>query len=353
MEQNSNLILRINKQKAGDNMSRQNGGRETWDRLLNWDRGQADSERLAAHILKSEDYESIDPSHPLGGPDGGKDLICQKDGLKIIGACYFPRGQQSFGVIKSKYASDLDGVINNKADGIAFITNQEMTLSQRKELSDLGNNLIVEVYHLERIANILDSPINYGIRLDFLDIDITKEEMLSFQAERDKEYYNKMEKVNSRLDEVLSKINESVNDLIGFTDGGDSFGYISLANIYNDPDVKNIVFLHEGKYPLYNIHIRICDLDKQFPFSIFSTTINESTPESSTMLDFKIDLHGIKKKKYNIFYSARNGFFNQLLRLYKVNGEWVAATRILNEINENTVFEAIDMKLDQENIDWN
>ena len=49
-------------------------GRETFNRLLNWDRGQAPSERLAAIILSNEGFMGIDPSHPLGGKDGLKDM---------------------------------------------------------------------------------------------------------------------------------------------------------------------------------------------------------------------------------------------------------------------------------------
>lgn len=40
-------------------------GRETFNRLLNWDRGQAPSERLAAIILSKEGFKGVDPSHPL------------------------------------------------------------------------------------------------------------------------------------------------------------------------------------------------------------------------------------------------------------------------------------------------
>jgi len=35
-------------------------GRETFNRLLNWDRGQAPSERLAAIILSKEGFKGID-----------------------------------------------------------------------------------------------------------------------------------------------------------------------------------------------------------------------------------------------------------------------------------------------------
>lgn len=48
-------------------MARRTEGRETYHRLLEWDKGQAASERLAALILSSEGFDGIDPSHPLGG----------------------------------------------------------------------------------------------------------------------------------------------------------------------------------------------------------------------------------------------------------------------------------------------
>lgn len=44
---------------------------ETWHRLRDWTYGSAPSERLAAQILHHEGFEAIDPSHPLGGKDGG------------------------------------------------------------------------------------------------------------------------------------------------------------------------------------------------------------------------------------------------------------------------------------------
>jgi hypothetical protein len=132
-----------------------------------------------------EKFESVDPSHPLGGRDGIKDIICKKGGSKFIAACYFPRGQQTFGIIKKKFSDDLEGVLKNGADGIAFITNQELTLSEREELSELIKDKEVEIYHLERIAAILGQPVNYGIRLAYLDIEMSIEEQLSYTASKD------------------------------------------------------------------------------------------------------------------------------------------------------------------------
>jgi hypothetical protein len=185
-----------------NNMNRrQTEGRETWQRLKNWDRGQAPSERLAAHILRVEGYESIDPSHPLGGPDGLKDLVCIKNKVRFVGACYFPRGQQNFSVTRAKFSDDLKGVAKNDAAGMAFVTNQELTLSERDELVKKESSIKIDLFHLEKIASILDFPQCYGIRLEYLDIEMTKEEQIAFMAT-----FNQF---NNRLEEVLSHINKS------------------------------------------------------------------------------------------------------------------------------------------------
>src|SRR5262245_32613142 len=68
---------------------------ETWHRLREWTKGQSTSERLAAQILMQEGFTEIDPSHPLGGKDGGKDAIAYKGSTRAM-AVYFPRGQQPF-----------------------------------------------------------------------------------------------------------------------------------------------------------------------------------------------------------------------------------------------------------------
>ena len=164
---------------------RMSEGRETFSRLLNWDRGQAPSERLAAVILSKEGFKGIDPSHPLGGKDGLKDMTLSFEGKRWIGAVYFPRGQQTFASIKDKFLHDLAGVKANDAEGLAFLTNQELRLGERKELSELSGDVDVQIYHLERIASLLNTPSCYGIRMEFLDIEMSKEEQLAFFADND------------------------------------------------------------------------------------------------------------------------------------------------------------------------
>lgn len=194
---------------------RRTNGDETWIRLQQWLKGQKPAERMTAFILDAEGYKSIDPSHPLGGRDGLKDLVCEKDGIYWIAACYFPRSEKQFNEIKRKYQSDLEGVKVNDADGFIFVTNQELTLGQRKKLKDIDESMEVEIYHLDRIAYLLDKPQNYGLRLDFLDIEMTKEEQLSLIASRDQKLHNLTDMVERLVKDYSSfkHRNESLEDV--------------------------------------------------------------------------------------------------------------------------------------------
>lgn len=154
-------------------------GEETRYRLIEWTEGKPASERLGGYILSVSEYKKIDPSHPLGGRDGKKDLICEKEGIKWIAACYFPCGQKSFSAIKRKFSGELIGAKRNKAKSIVFITNQAITVNQRATLKNL-TNLEVEIFHQERILGILNSPIGFAARQEYLGINMTMEEKISY-----------------------------------------------------------------------------------------------------------------------------------------------------------------------------
>lgn len=162
----------------------------TRNALINWGNGSTDGEYLAAVILLIEDYTSVDPSHPQGGPDQKKDLKCQKEGLVFVGACYFPPDstQKKFGDLQGKFKNDLKGVKKHGADGFLFLTNMKVSLKERKTLERLARKAggkICTVYHLEKIRALLDSPLGYGARERFLGVSMTKAERTSaFQADK-------------------------------------------------------------------------------------------------------------------------------------------------------------------------
>lgn len=142
---------------------------ETHKRLIDWTYGQL-SERLAAQVLIDQGYENLDPSHPCGGKDGGLDGICTKDGRRFVMAVSFPRGQQDFSKIKSKFLRDVDLARRHSPEGVAFVTNQEIKLAERKVLQDAAEDLIIDLFHLERVALVLDQPHMGSVRQQFLDI---------------------------------------------------------------------------------------------------------------------------------------------------------------------------------------
>ncbi len=72
-------------------------------------------------------------------------------------------------------------------------------------MKDLAPHRSVEIFHLERIASLLDSPRGYGIRLEFLDVDMTKEEQLAFIAERD----SMLDQIGRDVRLVLSRLEKS------------------------------------------------------------------------------------------------------------------------------------------------
>jgi uncharacterized protein YbaR (Trm112 family) len=155
--------------------------------------------------LPFDGYEAIDPSHPLGGPDGGKDICCKKDGKDFVVAVYFPRGQKDFRDIKQKFEDDLSKVKSQSVQGFVFFTNQELTLGERAEFEDRSPPLVLDTYHLERIACSLDAPRGYGLRLEFLSMEMTKEEQVSFFNDRDQVLYEIRDRVTTLTEQRKQK----------------------------------------------------------------------------------------------------------------------------------------------------
>jgi fido (protein-threonine AMPylation protein) len=175
--------------------------------LTHWRGGQTAAERLAANLLELDGFVSIDPQCPLGGRDGLKDVICEKNGWTYVGAAYFPGSQKQFKEIREKFKHDLPGVKKNGADGIVFVTNQALTPKERSSLVALADKERAKalVYHVERIRLLLDSPSGYGLRLEYLDIDMSREEQLSFFSQWNRSFSKLLQDHASLIVEELSK----------------------------------------------------------------------------------------------------------------------------------------------------
>ena len=174
--------------------------------LSMWRNGPTQSERMSAEVLAAEGYVSIDPQSPLGGADGLKDVVCVKDDIKYIAAAYFPPTDKNFSEIEEKYKHDIEGVEKNKASGFVFFVNKQLSQGERYTLINYGKEIgvqNVELYHVERIRAVLDSPKGYGIRGRYLSIIITREELVGAFSGMNEDYRKIIEKMGN-ISRILS-----------------------------------------------------------------------------------------------------------------------------------------------------
>ncbi len=313
-----------------DDQSRQRGGDETWFRLREWTKGLAVSERLAATLLQTEGYTGVDPSHPLGGRDGGKDGLCKKDGLTLVYACYFPRGQQGFKAIEEKLVGDFAGVARNGADGIVFVSNQELTLGERKTLQGVGKDAIVEIYHLERLASVLNTPKNYGIRFEYLDLRPTDAEYVAFMAAWDEKHVQRLQEVNGRLDVLLKRMEEQTADMIGYATGGDSVAYLRPRHFAGEDRIFfNLV--NQSQYPVFDIkgsyYARMISNETNRGVPCFGSfeypAINPGT--ESTISVFSLDVAGYSEVRIEIAVNARSCSVSHRFRAFRDGDSFIFA----------------------------
>jgi hypothetical protein len=146
--------------------------------------------------------------------------------------------------------------------------------------------------------------------------------------------------------------------------GGDSFCYIDMSS-YGANEAL-LMLVHQGRFPLYDISIRIVDLQKfdlikNIPtleaLSSAQVTLRAGNlaPNQSSLLT-KLPLPNTDLQAFNIFISARNGFVDQLLRARRLHGRWIFASKVMRGYkNDEVLLEKIDEgfpRNKQGQVDW-
>lgn len=185
---------------------------ETIHRLRGWQKGSSAAERLVGQLLFHEEYTHIEPIHPLGGPDQAHDLSCRYQDELWIAAVYFSSDTQtvSFTEIEKKFSLDFRGVDLHSAKGFAFFTNCHLTKGERNTLKIIASdaNTKSEIYHQERIAQIVNRPVCYALRLEYFDIPMDHIEQTSFFSSVQEAANKQMQ----RFDEALSLLSNRVDN---------------------------------------------------------------------------------------------------------------------------------------------
>jgi hypothetical protein len=157
----------------------------------------------------------------------------------------------------------------------------------------------------------------------------------------------------SQSDTISGLAQRSVNSVIG----GRGFCYLTLYS--RNSDTGDFLLLQQGDYPIYEIHIRAVDITSLNEITkkggssavvqameSFTTSFDIPTmaPHTATMNVFRLPIRHADKQDFNVFFSARNGFWSELIRLRKVNGAWTQAIRAARDFT--------DVKVERHSLPW-
>jgi hypothetical protein len=100
-----------------------------------------------------------------------------------------------------------------------------------------------------------------------------------------------------------------------------------------------LTLVHQGEYPLYDLTVRILDMDtferkvqqnnsdfdklrEEVQMSVGNIAPNQTSLLKTVQLDSD-------PLRWNLFFSARTGFFTELLRVRRVGNEWKTALKVI------------------------
>jgi len=149
--------------------------------------------------------------------------------------------------------------------------------------------------------------------------------------------------------EEIAELNKEIVKLVT---GGDSFCYLTIMSL--DPLTNSgiLTIVHQGDHPIYDVSARIVDLQKMKTIEKKNKMNFQEVMQASTIIQIgnmakgagstigPFPLGNETERNFNIFFSARNGFFTQNLRMNKINNKWVQATIVAKD--NKVLFEKID-----------
>jgi hypothetical protein len=139
---------------------------------------------------------------------------------------------------------------------------------------------------------------------------------------------------------VSSEIADMQKRLEGLQTGGDTFAYWMLYHFdINENIARDFVIIRKGQYPLYDLRVRIHDMDAS------RDVFNRSWGEISAPAEF-FHVRWLLPPSvyYRVFFHARNRQWHQdlILRRSEAQRYWAAATRVFDRRGREVIFEHID-----------
>jgi hypothetical protein len=185
---------------------------QTDERLRTWlDSNQLARERVALAIIKTDKrFKNVQPRHPRGGPDGGRDIQASYESQEVFIAVGFLNSANDSDKDRRKtirkFKSDLKRAKEENKDlqNFIFITNVNLTTTQKRKSMEHARGkgiYLCDIYDRERLRIVLDSPDGFAIRYQYLGISLSEAEQAAFFT-----------KWGDTLQDFISQSFESVSD---------------------------------------------------------------------------------------------------------------------------------------------
>lgn len=177
-----------------------------------------------------------------------------------------------------------------------------------------------------------------------------------FRVKKQSKVEQNFASMETRLQDLVSKVEHQTDEMLAHFTGGDSFAYLSFSNFDDDRDVCLLSIHCKGRYPMYEVSARIVDLNKiDAGFFDSSTTkeLGNLVPSSFKILPGSWNLSHALSHHYNIFFNARNGGYSQTEKIIKIDGSWENARIIQNGGTVLLQFHSANFPLNENGeVDW-
>lgn len=174
-------------------------------------------------------------------------------------------------------------------------------------------------------------------------------------SHRQSDVYRQLAAKNEELAAKSDEIARLTKDSLAAITGGDSFCRVNLLG-RDDAQGPTVVVIHQGRYPLYEVAVRFADLRRwgqPLPPGMTAAQLLATDPQfhpgtlapTSASQVGRVPALRDDAEGFNVFFSARNGFWMQKVRLRRVAGAWVMATRVVRDGGQPTeavIFEKVD-----------
>ena len=194
------------------------GPRLTEERLRNHlDSNQAMRERMCLALLPLLGPFTREQSRrPKGGPDGGRDIEAVFEGRTTIwGAVGFKNGggsdEEARNGAEAKFEADINRALEENAAlaGFVFFTNVDLTPSRKEKLVRYAHGkkiAIIDIFDMEKLRHVLDSPEGLIARLQYLDIPMSATEQVALVAKFGSQLQNAVTTRFDRVEQTLAQM---------------------------------------------------------------------------------------------------------------------------------------------------